>query len=143
MNASHWPIGSDIATISLTNAEAGERSLMNLRRLRRRILLGNARSLALGVSRMQSGHTRVGEIRMAESDRSWVAVASFGAGYEADIAIARLDAAGIRAVRRGNDLVGLFGPSFEGRSARGVDVLVRSDAVTVAREVLDSDAGTV
>lgn len=77
---------------------------------------------------------------MTEGERSWVAIASFGAGYEADIAIARLDAAGITAVRRGNDLVGLFGPSFEGRSARGVEVLVPSDAVAQAREVLDSGA---
>ena len=80
---------------------------------------------------------------MAEGDRSWVVIASFGAGYEADIAIARLDAAGITAVRRGNDLVGLFGPSFEGRSARGVEVLVPSDAVAQAREVLDSGSSTV
>lgn len=79
---------------------------------------------------------------MAENDRSWVAIASFGAGYEADIAIARLDAAGITAVRRGNDLVGLFGPGFEGRSARGVEVLVPSDAAAQARELLDAGSGT-
>ena len=78
---------------------------------------------------------------MTESDRRWVVIASFGAGYEADIAIARLEAAGITAVRRGNDLVGLFGPSFEGRSARGIEVLVPSDAVNEARAVLDEDAG--
>lgn len=78
---------------------------------------------------------------MTESDRRWVVIASFGAGYEADIAIARLEAAGITAVRRGNDLVGLFGPSFEGRSARGIEVLVPSDAVDEARAVLDEDAG--
>lgn len=79
---------------------------------------------------------------MAENDRSWVAIASFGAGYEADIAIARLDAAGITAVRRGNDLVGLFGPGFEGRSARGVEVLVPSDAVAQAREVLHAGSAS-
>ena len=72
----------------------------------------------------------------------WVAVATFGAGYEADIAIARLDAAGITAVRRGNDTVGLFGPSFEGRSARGVDVLVPTDAVVEALGVLAPLDGT-
>jgi hypothetical protein len=83
------------------------------------------------------------ENRMAESERGWVAVANFGAGYEADLAIARLDAAGIVAVRRGNDTVGLFGPSFEGRSARGVDVLVPSDVVAAAREVLGPADGTV
>lgn len=79
---------------------------------------------------------------MSSNERSWVAVASFGAGYEADIAIARLDAEGITAVRRGNDLVGLFGPSFEGRSARGVEVLVPSDMAARAREVLESDPET-
>ena len=36
----------------------------------------------------------------------WVAVAHYAAGYEADLAIARLDAAGITAVRRGNGTVG-------------------------------------
>lgn len=81
---------------------------------------------------------------MTESDRRWVVIASFGAGYEADIAIARLEAAGITAVRRGNDLVGLFGPSFEGRSVRGIEVLVPSDEAAVARDVLapaDADEG--
>ena len=79
---------------------------------------------------------------MTERETNWVAIASFGAGYEADIAIARLDAAGIDAIRRGNDVVGLFGPSFEGRSARGIDVLVPSDVVAVAQEVLAPLDGT-
>jgi len=81
---------------------------------------------------------------VADAQRGWVAVATFGAGYEADIAIARLDAAGITAIRRGNDLVGLFGPSFEGRSVRGIEVLVPSDEAAVARDVLapaDADEG--
>ncbi len=73
---------------------------------------------------------------MSDAQRGWVTVATYGAGYEADIAIARLDAAGITAIRRGNDLVGLFGPSFEGRSARGIEVLVPSDEVAEAREAL-------
>lgn len=79
---------------------------------------------------------------MTEDRIDWVSVATFGAGYEADIAIARLDAAGITAVRRGNDTVGLFGPSFEGRSARGVDVLVPTDAVVEALSVLGPVDGT-
>lgn len=74
---------------------------------------------------------------MTEHEIAWVTVATYGAGYEADIAIARLDAAGIDAMRRGNDTVGLFGPGFEGRTARGVDVLVPADVVAEAREVLD------
>ena len=80
---------------------------------------------------------------MTKPETAWVAVATFGAGYEADIAIARLDAAGILAMRRGNDTVGLFGPGFEGRTARGVDVLVPADAVDEAREVLESTDGTI
>jgi hypothetical protein len=74
---------------------------------------------------------------MTGSERSWVAIATYGAGYEADIAIARLDAAGITAVRQGNDSVGILGPGFEGRSVRGVSVLVPSDAAAEARGVLE------
>lgn len=80
---------------------------------------------------------------MVEQVREWVAIATYGAGYEADIAIARLDAAGIDAVRRGNDTVGVFGPGFEGRTARGIDVFVPSDVVAEAQEVLASMDGTV
>ena len=68
----------------------------------------------------------------------WVTIANFRAGYEADIAIAVLDAAGIPAVRRGNDIVGLFGPGFEGPTARGVDVLVPAATADEARELLDA-----
>ncbi len=49
----------------------------------------------------------------------WVAVANLGTGWEADLAVARLDAEGIPARSRGNDLVGIFGPGFQGASARG------------------------
>ena len=69
-------------------------------------------------------------------ESTWVEVATYAAGYEADLAIALLDAEGILAVRRGNDIVGLFGPGFEGASARGVTVLVPSALVSEAREVL-------
>ena len=74
---------------------------------------------------------------MTEHELTWVPVASYGAGYEADMAIAILEASGIQAVRRGNDIVGLFGPSFEGYTARGVQVLVLSDMATEARELLE------
>ena len=75
-------------------------------------------------------------------ERGWVTIANYRAGYEADLAIALLDAAGIPAVRRGNDIVGLFGPGFEGPTARGVDVLVPAEAAADAREVLTaSDEG--
>ena len=66
----------------------------------------------------------------------WVAVADLASAYEADIAVARLESAGILAIARGNDIVGLFGPGFSGASARGVQVLVPSDALDAAREIL-------
>ena len=74
------------------------------------------------------------------TELSWVPVASYGAPFEADLVRVRLEAAGILAVTRGNDVTGIFGPGFGGATARGVDVLVPSDAVDAAREILDSDA---
>ena len=56
------------------------------------------------------------------------------------MAVARLEAAGILAVARGNDITGIFGPGFGGSTARGVDVLVVSDAVDAAREILGPTA---
>jgi hypothetical protein len=70
----------------------------------------------------------------------WIAVADFSSSFEADLAVARLESAGILAVSRGNDIVGVFGPGFAGSSARGVRVLVPSDAVHAAREILSQPA---
>jgi len=76
---------------------------------------------------------------MSEHSSDWVVIANYRAGYEADLAIAILEASGIPALRRGNDIVGLFGPSFEGPTSRGVDVLVPVEAADDAREVLSAD----
>jgi hypothetical protein len=70
----------------------------------------------------------------------WVPVASYAARFEADLAVARLEAEGILAVTRGNDITGIFGPGFGGATARGVVVLVPSDAVDAAREILEPAA---
>ena len=70
----------------------------------------------------------------------WVPVASYAARFEADLAVARLEAEGILAVARGNDITGIFGPGFGGSTARGVLVLVPSDAVDAAREILEEAA---
>lgn len=70
----------------------------------------------------------------------WVQVATYAAGFEADLAVARLEAAGILAVSRGNDIIGIFGPGFGGSTARGVAVLVPSDAADAARELLATAA---
>ena len=70
----------------------------------------------------------------------WIAVADFPSSFEADVAVVRLESAGILAVSRGNDIVGVFGPGFAGSSARGVSVLVPWDAVNAARAILADTA---
>ena len=80
---------------------------------------------------------------MTDHERSWVPIATYASGIEADIAVVRLEAAGIMAIRRDNDTVGIFGPGFQGPSARGVAVLVASDAVRDAKAVLAPNADTL
>lgn len=75
---------------------------------------------------------------MPGSNTEWVAVATVASGFEADVVVAVLGAAGIPARAHGNDLVGIFGPNFQGATARGVDVLVPADAEGEARAVLDA-----
>jgi hypothetical protein len=70
------------------------------------------------------------------TDLAWVSIATFAAGFEADLAVAQLESAGILAVARGNDITGIFGPGFGGKTARGVAVLVPSDAVQRAHAIL-------
>jgi hypothetical protein len=74
------------------------------------------------------------------TDLAWVSIATFAAGFEADLAVAQLESAGILAVARGNDITGIFGPGFGGTTARGVAVLVPSDAVEPARAILAQSA---
>jgi len=67
----------------------------------------------------------------------WETVATYGAAYEAEIAAGRLESAGIpsRIDQRGG--VGLFGPAHEGRSVRGVALLVPKERLEDARLALD------
>lgn len=74
------------------------------------------------------------------TDNRWVDLATFASGFEADLAIARLDAGGIPAVRDNHDSTGIFGPGFQGATAFGVTVRVPSEALEEAREVLDDSA---
>ena len=68
----------------------------------------------------------------------WRDVATFSSGFEADVAVAQLQAAGIDAVRDDNDTVGIFGPGFQGTNPRGVTVRVLADALDEARAILRS-----
>ena len=67
---------------------------------------------------------------------SWTKLVNCAAGLEAEILVERLHAAGIDATVRGNDIVGIFGPGFQGATARGVDVLVPASALEAAKEFL-------
>jgi hypothetical protein len=69
----------------------------------------------------------------------WVVLANFGSALEADIAVEQLRGAGIPAQSRGKDIVGIFGPGFQGTTARGVDVIVPSTYANEARELLGLD----
>ena len=66
----------------------------------------------------------------------WADVATFSSGFEADLAIAKLQAGGIQAVRDSNDTVGIFGPGFQGATARGVTVRVPTNSLDDARAAL-------
>jgi hypothetical protein len=69
----------------------------------------------------------------------WTKLTNFGSGLEADLAVEQLRGQNIPAEARGNDIVGIFGPGFQGTTARGVDVLVPSNLVEKARTILGLD----
>ena len=69
----------------------------------------------------------------------WVKLANLGSALEAEMLRERLRGAGIAAETRGNDIVGIFGPGFQGTTARGVDVLVPREDLAAARELLADD----
>ncbi|MGD2136548.1 MAG: DUF2007 domain-containing protein [Gemmatimonadales bacterium] len=73
------------------------------------------------------------------STTDWQLVATFGAAWEAEMAQGRLASAGIpsRIDQRGS--VGVFGPSYQGKTVRGVALLVPTDRADEAREALDLD----
>lgn len=76
------------------------------------------------------------------SESGWRVLATYASGFEADLAMAQLEAAEIPAVRDGNDSVGIVGPGFQGRTARGVTVLVPADALEAAREAVSLADGS-
>ncbi|MBK6485937.1 MAG: hypothetical protein IPF98_03505 [Gemmatimonadetes bacterium] len=67
---------------------------------------------------------------------AWVAVANLGTGWEADLMVLRLEVENIPARARGNDLVGIFGPGFQGASPRGYFVEVPVPYAARARAVM-------
>ena len=77
------------------------------------------------------------------SESGWRVLATYASGFEAGLAMAQLEAAGIPALRDGNDTVGIFGPGFQGATARGVTVRVPGAALEDARAAVSLADGTV
>lgn len=69
----------------------------------------------------------------------WVPVATFGAVFEAEFAVATLEEAGIPARVSGGEHVAIFGPGYSGWTSRGVAVLVPQHRAEEARELLQED----
>ena len=67
---------------------------------------------------------------------SWTKLTNCASSLEAEILVEHLRASGIDAMSRGNDIVGILGPGFQGATARGVDVLVAASSLDAAREIL-------
>jgi hypothetical protein len=70
---------------------------------------------------------------------NWAVVATFAQVYEAEIAKAILESAGIPAQVLGEH-VGVFGPGWSGMAIRGVRLVVPSTMLDDANEVLSEDA---
>ncbi|MEJ2215939.1 MAG: DUF2007 domain-containing protein [Gemmatimonadota bacterium] len=73
---------------------------------------------------------------MIPEEGGWQKVAAFAAQYEADLAVARLEAAGIPVLVKG-PTTGIFGPGQIGPTALGVAVFVPADQLRRAKEVLE------
>jgi len=74
--------------------------------------------------------------RTARGTPGWRKAAIFAAEPGAELARQQLEAAGIP-VALINDRTGIFGPGFAGASHLGVTVLVPSDRLEEARELLE------
>ena len=67
---------------------------------------------------------------------AWHVLVTYASGFEADLAIARLESAEIPAMRDSNDTVGIFVPSFQGATATS-PLIVHVADVAMAHEVDD------
>ena len=90
--------------------------------------------------RLDAGHQRGATLswraprgQEAMNAGGWRVLATYASGFEADLAMAQLETAGIPAIRDNNDTVGIFGPGFQGATARGVTIRVPTAALEDAR----------
>lgn len=75
-----------------------------------------------------------------DGETRWVAVASFGARYLAEIAIHQLENADIPVLVKGEE-PGIWGPAHAGPTSRGIELLVPEAAAEDARELLGEVEG--
>lgn len=68
----------------------------------------------------------------------WVELATYGTGFEADLAQQSLTEAEIPCLMRGNQ-AGIFGAGFQGPVMGGITLYVPSSAVQTARDLLELD----
>lgn len=68
----------------------------------------------------------------------WVELATFGTGFEADIAQQSLTEAEIPCLMRGNQ-AGIFGAGFQGPVMGGITLYVPASAIEAARDLLELD----
>lgn len=68
----------------------------------------------------------------------WSVLNTYATGFEADLAIAQLEANDIPAVRDNHESTAIFGIGFQGATASGYTVLVPTEALDDARALLDA-----
>ncbi len=68
----------------------------------------------------------------------WVELATFGTGFEADLAQQSLTEAEIPCLMRGNQ-AGIFGAGFQGPVMGGITLYVPASAIATARDLLELD----
>ena len=69
------------------------------------------------------------------ADAGWEAVVTYTTTFEADVARAALEQAGIPVLVKGAD-VGMFGGAFSGPTAHGVTLYVPSDRLEEAADIV-------
>jgi hypothetical protein len=70
------------------------------------------------------------------SEQAWVPAATYPAVYQAEMAAAQLEQAGIPTIVRGSH-IGIFGPGFAGTTPHGVTLMVPADQLEEARELIE------
>lgn len=71
----------------------------------------------------------------------WEQLATFGTMFEAELARATLETAGIACLVQSHSGTGVFGAGFQGAIPGGVTVLVPSPELERARELVDDGSG--